>query len=191
MGTECCCCNAANIEVNEVQILLRRKLAPGRPSTIPLCAACADALPFDIGALVEHANTFRSYEDDKLKDAMLLDFVTRFIRDIWIEDSPPTFNDLAHVLNAVGIRSQQGKAWSYNNLKYKLDALRIDRTVHILERKTSTYAERLNELQDRAAAYLCTHKQYAPTPLALEPPPNIAALPEDMPGQPATLASKL
>ena len=188
----CSCCNAANDTIGEVKILLQRKLAAGRPATIPLCAACVNALPFDIGALIDHANTFREYEDDRLKDAILGDFLSRFIRDIWVENGPPSIQDLCDVLNSIGLRTQTGRLWTYNNLKYKLAQLRVDRDAYALDRNTASYADRLKTLQEQATIYLFQQPQYQPLPTPREPQ-QITLLPPDMPGQltPPELAGKL
>jgi hypothetical protein len=64
-----------------------------------------------------------------------------------------------------------------------MDQLRVDRQAYILERKQSTYAERMNDLQARASVWLADNPQYKAPP-ALKPP-DITRLPADMPGQPA------
>ena len=160
IAERCACCNVGDGEtigngyakLHQIEIISKYQRPTGTATDITLCNICKEALPFDIDALMHHVN--RQIDRQSSSDAIIEDFISRYIRDIWPEETPPSGQHLCDVMNSIGLRSIKGNRWTYHNLMQKLNGLGIDREALIAQRQSAAYADRIQKLARLAAEFL-------------------------------------
>lgn len=158
---------------------------------IGICSYCRALLPFDFGALV--AEVDKGSLSGAASDALVQGLITRFLTEIWPEESVPSWSVICAMLNGIGCQTQNGKRWEYHNLAQTCTRLGIDKEMLVGQRLKKTYQERLTSLVDNARTWTAqeymmpvaaaTHAARNQPPASPDwQPPAPAALPGDMPG---------
>jgi hypothetical protein len=80
---------------------------------------------FNVQSLTERSNA---------SDELLAEFLRQYIIGVWPYDTVPSYQDMANVLNAVGILSPTGAKWSLHNLQQKLARMNFDRQLAMEQR---------------------------------------------------------
>lgn len=174
-------CPNGRVALREIELLSRFEVRREDESTIVLCTYCLSAVPFDIDGLMRQCNEAR--ERTVASGVVLKGVVERYIRDVWPDDEPPSYQHLVELVNAVGIRPPNARIWTYHNLKQKLDSLGVDRQTCLTERPASVYADRLDELKAMSAAWLDVRlKKEGPALPNSVVGVELERLPADMPG---------
>lgn len=159
--------------------------------TVGVCSYCRALMPFDFGALI--AEVDKGSLSGAASDALVQGLLTRFLTEIWPEESVPSWSVLCAMLNGIGCQTQSGKRWEYHNLAQTCTRLGVDKEMLVGQRLKRTYQERLASLVDNARAWAAQEyaeqaaaavsvNRNAPPASPSWQPPVPAALPGDMPG---------
>ena len=171
-----------------VRVISRFSVAEGARRHVQVCDNCREAMPFDFGKFVERLDALTKPQG--YNEAFLELFVRQFLEEVWVDDKPPSYIELCHVLNAAGVRSEKGQTWLKHNLMQKLQNLGLDKDELVLSRQSRPYAERLQACLDRAAAVVAggiakrieelgqgpEEQEYAPAMAELDDLPGLAPL---------------
>lgn len=191
----CACCggkeghvlNDMVVRTRPVRIASKFHIDFGAPNTVMLCTGCLRGMPFNIDALVGMVDM---EVDARIADDVLLEsFLRKYISEVWPEDTPPSYQHLCKVLNAVGVKTPRGAKWEYHNLQQRMARLDIDREEICRQRADSTFADRMRRLMEQAS--IVTLGGYITPDGTIETQSTDTewsvndrqGLPEDMPGQ--------
>lgn len=112
------------VRVKGMQLIPRRAFPPQAPEGfgfVPVCSLCSGRMLMDFGLLLEQCDLVTI--NGTVYDTMLFYTLLLFIDKVWDMDEPPTWNQIALLLNGSNVLTERGKQWDYHNIRQK--ALRI------------------------------------------------------------------
>lgn len=159
----CVSCNSHDGEVRNNAVAVLSDVPLLRPTRmgadngvgwITLCRECKAAMPIDLDAM--HRAQINMRETIGTPDPLLEAFLRQFITDVWISDRPPSNQELADVLNAVGLWSPRGEAWTSPNIQQKMARMRFDRILVFNMRRPRGEQVDVGDLLATAEAFVRT-----------------------------------
>lgn len=189
----CATCGAAQdsivgdrvIKLQLMPIIQESKISEDMPEgfgSICICKGCQELLAFDIGAMIKELNKVEQRGRSN-HDLILTHFFTIFIREVWGAPKPPTYLQIANVLNAAGIRTQTGARWEYHNVRQKMSRLGIElEDLHreSMAARTVRIPYQTDVMIEKTTAVLIGHKDWGeryvnPALFEKSPPTGIVA----------------
>lgn len=187
--TKCASCGMTDGEIfddkvvrlSEVQIApLKRppyKTPPGW-GHIALCNVCLGAMRFDLDSFNKGID---EQTEEKTFDTVFYHFVLQFVMGAWNGSTAPTYAELSYIMNSAGMRSEQGKKWTYGNIRQKCEKLQCVPRDLFVDHGPAPAPQESTDAVLKVAAVVAAHPRFGPELIAPE-------YLDGLPGVPAPVA---